>query len=1059
MKDKGKAQGQLMEEPEHLRKRVAELESMDAEREQAEQALHESEEKYREVVERASDGIVILQDLIIQYANPRVAEIAGYVPEEILGNSMADYLHPDELSKMKERYERIQLGEALPPQYETALLHKDGSKIYVELNAGVIKYQGKPADLFIIRNITERKQAEQALHTSEERYRLIAENISDVIWIMDMNLRFTYVSPSIFRLRGYTAEESLKQSLEETVTAATMKEVTNIFMDELSEEAKSRDPHRTRTFTAELKRKDGSTVWTEEKICFILDQDDKPISIMGVTRDITERKQVEEVLRASEERYRILADNISDVIWTMDLNFKYQYVSPSIQSMRGFTPEEFKGVPLADYMTKEAYEDSVKNLVRELELEKAGGLDPGRVTTQEMELKRKDGSWLWAEAKLTFLRDKAGRAIGLMGITRDITERKRAEELIHAKEQELRSIFESMSDCLVITDEQLHIVTVNDSTSQLTGFTKEELIGQNAFDWLDKDEIDRAINSLDNRRATGTSMGKEDFKVRVKDGSLRDVNITISNLNDSSGKFKGFVAVIRDVTERKKIDEALRASESRLKAIYASMPDALVITDKNLIMIDCNDMALKLGGGYSRDQIIGHLGTDIMHEDDRQRAIDELTKRLMGQESPARQDYRIKTLDGSIRYTELSIATLKDDKEEILGFVAVLRDTTERRKMEEAISEGHKLLSAIFASLADGIVVVDKDIKFVQWNQAALDITGIKAEEIAGKSGIEFVIPEDRPRLMEELGKQLTGTASTRQSYRVQFGGELKYIELSISELKDDAGNLKGFVAALRDVTARNAMERELKKALDDLQRSNKELEQFAYIASHDLQEPLRMVSSYTQLLSKRYTGKLDTNADEFIAYAVDGADRMQKMINDLLTFSRVNTRGKDFEPVNLEKAFTDAIDNLKLAIEDNKATITHDPLPRVLADASQMIRLFQNLIGNALKFHGAETPVIHVGCKDGEFDYTISIKDNGIGIDNQYFNRLFVIFQRLHTRDQYTGTGIGLAVCKRTVERHGGKIWVESEGAGKGTTFLFTIPKKELIKKTATPNNVIKKD
>jgi PAS domain S-box-containing protein len=896
-------------------------------RKHAEEALRENEEKYREVVERASDGIVILQDLKVRYANPRVAEIAGYKPEELLGSSMSNYIHPDELPKVTERYEQRLRGEDIPQIYETALLHKDGSKINVELNAGVTTYHGKPADLVIIRNITERKQVEQKLRASEERYRLLAENMSDVIFIVDLNFKFLYLSPSVYQLRGYTVEEAMQLPIEKTVTPASLERIT-------------------------------------------------------------------------------------------------------------------------------------KTLTEQLELLKSGKRDPHEAHTIEMEEYRKDGSTVWVELKLNGIYDKDGNLTSLLGVTRDITVRRRVNEIIQAKEQELRSIFESMSDCLVITDEQLHIVNVNDGGSQLTGFTKEELIGRNAIEMLDKSDLDRAMTSLANRTQKGLTLSREDFKLRLKDGSLRDVDINISNLNDASGKVIGFVCVIRDITERKKMEDALRTSEERLRAVYASLADALVITDKNLIMIDCNDRALQMGGGYPRDQIIGRPGTDLLHEDDRQRAIDELAKRFMGQASPERQDYRIKTMDGSIRYTEMSIATLKDAKEEIIGFVAVLRDTTERRQMEEAIHTSHKLLSTVFESMHDGLAIMDKDGKFVQWNQATLDISGFKAEELPGKSGIDIIIPEDRGRLTEELTKQFMGAAPERQSCRVQLpGGVLKYVELSVSALKDDAGNITGFVSSTRDVTKRIAMERALKKALDDLQRSNKELEQFAYVASHDLQEPLRMISSYTQLLAKRYKGKLDTDADEFIGFAVDGADRMQKMIQDLLAYSRVNTRGKEFEPVDLEKTFSDATDNLKIAIEDNKATITHDPLPRVLADDSQMVRLFQNLIGNSLKFHGAEPPVIHVSCKDGESDYTIAIKDNGIGIDKQYLNRLFIIFQRLHTRDQYPGTGIGLAVCKRTVERHGGSIWLESEGAGKGSIFMFTIPKRDLAKKVEPGKALVEND
>jgi len=251
-----------------------------------------------------------------------------------------------------------------------------------------------------------------------------------------------------------------------------------------------------------------------------------------------------------------------------------------------------------------------------------------------------------------------------------------------------------------------------------------------------------------------------------------------------------------------------------------------------------------------------------------------------------------------------------------------------------------------------------------------------------------------------------------------------------------------------------NRSSEELKKAYDvlearvaertaDLARSNAELEQFAYIASHDLQEPLRMVSSYVQLLERRYKGKLDQDADEFIGYASEGALRMQRLINDLLAYSRVGTRGKSFEEVDLEAALAQALDNLLLAIKEKNASITHDPLPAVYGDSGQLTQVFQNLVDNAIKFRREEAPRVHVSARLEGNDCICSVQDNGIGIAPEYLNRLFVLFQRLHTRKEYPGTGIGLAICKRIVERHGGRIWVESS-PGEGSTFYFAIPRTQ---------------
>ena len=251
-----------------------------------------------------------------------------------------------------------------------------------------------------------------------------------------------------------------------------------------------------------------------------------------------------------------------------------------------------------------------------------------------------------------------------------------------------------------------------------------------------------------------------------------------------------------------------------------------------------------------------------------------------------------------------------------------------------------------------------------------------------------------------------------------------------------------GIVAAWktrREIVQRQRAEEALAQKAKELARSNADLEQFAYVASHDLQEPLRMVASFTQLLAKRYQGKLDADADEFISYAVDGARRMQALINDLLAYSRVGTRGKELTPTNSEAVLETALRNLTATLQQSGGRVTHDPLPTVKADEIQLCQVFQNLLGNALKFHGPEPPHVHVSAQRGNGNWCFSVRDNGIGIDPENARRLFVVFQRLHTSAQYPRTGIGLAIAKKIVERHGGRIWVESEPA-KGSTFYFTL-------------------
>lgn len=276
----------------------------------------------------------------------------------------------------------------------------------------------------------------------------------------------------------------------------------------------------------------------------------------------------------------------------------------------------------------------------------------------------------------------------------------------------------------------------------------------------------------------------------------------------------------------------------------------------------------------------------------------------------------------------------------------------------------------------------------------------------------------------------------------------IRAAEVALRQSRDE---LEGLVAErteeLRDTNARLSVELDERRKAEhlmaqyagDLARSNAELEQFAYVASHDLQEPLRMVASFTQLLARRYRGKLDADADEFIGFASDGAVRMQRLLNDLLAYSRVGTRSKPFAMIECDSVLSDALDNLKPAIEESGAIITHEPLPMVRGDEVQLIQLFQNLIGNAVKFHGQQPLQVHISARVKDGEWVFAVRDNGIGIAPEHQRRIFSIFQRLHHRSEYPGTGIGLALCHRIVERHGGKIWVESE-VGKGSTFYFTI-------------------
>jgi len=365
-----------------------------------------------------------------------------------------------------------------------------------------------------------------------------------------------------------------------------------------------------------------------------------------------------------------------------------------------------------------------------------------------------------------------------------------------------------------------------------------------------------------------------------------------------------------------------------------------------------------------------------------------------------------------------------------------------QRESEEALAESEDRFRTIFDSINDAVFIHDIETgAILNVNNTACGMYGYTREELR-RLDVQTISMGEAPYTQEDAIEWITKAAAGEPQvfeWRAKHrSGRLFWEEISMKSAV--IGGHERLLVVARDITARKQAEEKLKQTVANLKRSNTDLEQFAYVASHDLQEPLRMVSSYMELMKRRYAGKLDSDADEFIGFAVDGANRMQTLINDLLTYSRVGTRGKPLTPIDCTAVLERVLMNLEVAIDESGAVVTHDPLPTVMADGSQLAQVFQNLIGNAIKYKGDEPPRIHIAVEQRGGEWVFSVADNGIGISPEFFERIFVIFQRLHGRDEYSGTGIGLAVCKKIVERHGGRMWVESE-PGKGATFYFTIP------------------
>ena len=512
--------------------------------------------------------------------------------------------------------------------------------------------------------------------------------------------------------------------------------------------------------------------------------------------------------------------------------------------------------------------------------------------------------------------------------------------------------------------------------------------------------------------------------------------------------------------ERKRAEETLRQSEERWRSLVQSIPDIILTVARDGTILAVN----RTVSGVTVEETIGKSIYDNVGPEHCE-AVRESLERVFQTGKP--ETYEILGVGPhglKTAWYETSVVPIERDKQ-VIAVILMSTDVTERKLVGEGLRES----GGGFRQLVENAQDIIYRYRFTPVSgfeyisPAATDITGYTPEELYADPdlGFKLVHPDDR-HLLEAVGKGDITPGMPLSLRWVRKDGAIIWIEQQNVAIYDEAGNLVAVEGIARDITERKRGAEELERAMAELARSNAELEQFAYVTSHDLQEPLRMVARYVHLLSRRYKGKLDFYADQFIGYALDGANRMQRLINDLLAYSRVDSKGEDFAPTNCEVVFDRALANLKATVEESGAVVSHDPLPTVMANDSQLTQLFQNLIGNAIKFHGEEPPGVHVSAQRIEKSeirihksqipnpkseignaWLFSVQDNGIGIDPEQSERIFMIFQRLHTEADYPGTGIGLSICKKIVEHHGRRIWVDSE-PGKGSTFYFTIPAKE---------------
>jgi PAS domain S-box-containing protein len=492
-------------------------------------------------------------------------------------------------------------------------------------------------------------------------------------------------------------------------------------------------------------------------------------------------------------------------------------------------------------------------------------------------------------------------------------------------------------------------------------------------------------------------------------------------------------ALQAEVAERKRAEADLRREKTLSDTIIETLPGLFYVIDGSERLVRWNH-ELERVTGYAADEIAVRHPLDFFSPDARPALEERLHEGFTEGFTSAEADVIAK--DGS-RHPRL-FTSKRVELDQMVSLVGVGIDITARREADDRVKREKRFSDAIIDTLPGIFYLFDEQGRFLRWNANLERVSQYSGAEVAAISPLDLFVGPDREAISNRIGQVFRdGHATAQADFVAKDGTATPYFFTGQRVVFDDRPCLIGMGI---DITERKRAEDVLRRRTQELARSNADLEQFAYVASHDLQEPLRAVSSYTQLLARRYQERLDGDAKRFIDRSIAAVARMQALIRDLLTYSRIGTRGEVFQPIDCEAVLRDVLDDLQAAITETGAAVTHTALPVVPGDASQLGQLLQNLIGNAIKFRGEAPPCVHLAAERLRGRWRFSVRDNGIGIEREYADRIFVIFQRLHSRRAYPGTGVGLAICKKIVERHGGRIWVESE-AGRGTEVFFELP------------------
>ena len=757
---------------------------------------------------------------------------------------------------------------------------------------------------------------------------------------------------------------------------------------------------------------------------------------MARAREIIEAARSVGTGEAGDDLYRRTFERAASGLAHIGLDRKFIRVNRRLTEILGYSEAELKSLRGREI----SHPQDVDMINRQ-----RPALYEGKTESLHVEKRylKKSGETVWVAITIVLERDAAGKPLYEIAVFDDISARKRAEAAMRESEERFRQTFDLAASGMAHVTLDGHFLRVNRSLCRILGYEKDELVGSSVKDVSHPEDRDLTDSERELVREGELETARFEKRYLRKNGTVVWVDLAVALARDSAGEPEYEIAVFDDITSRKVLDAALREKTELLQLGQAAARMIILDYDMRTGELNWSDSPEWLRGPAPASGEYP-LFKDQVHPEDRERFILS-RKQAIDTLEPNSQEYRVVRTDGQVVWVLARRQVLLDPSDsKVARLLVAMIDITERKHAEAALRESETRFRSLTQLSSDWYWEQDATFGLTFMSGRMGERTGLDATAFLGRKRWDTpalnLSEEDWAKHRAQLERQEPFRDFEMQ--RATPEGGSRWISLAGEPVYDEAGKFAGYRGVGTDITERKQGEIDLRAAHEELKRSNAELEQFAYVASHDLQEPLRMVSSYTQLLLRRFGEKFDGDSREFMGYIVDGAARMKQLIEDLLAYSRVGTKGKDFREVPVEEALRRAVSNLRAAIEESGASVSWDALPMVVADDMQLTQLFQNLIGNALKFRSASVPRIHVFASSEGSGWHFMVRDNGIGIEAQYFERIFMVFQRLHNKAEYPGTGIGLAICKKVVERHGGRIWVESR-PGDGSAFHFTLPKR----------------